>query len=228
MGGRGLELVARARPTFDGGLLKLTFALPSAAKKGDLLVVLIVRGGGVTAPAGWTQVENGLGSSTYLLDVFARLVDDDEPAAPVFTTADGAQDLQGQLLLFAVGTPSLVREASAHGTFAADATPPTPTVSSVQATNLLVSVVAATGNITFTAQSGFTLVDTYNTAIIASQSILVTYKRAGATGSIVSPDAGAAPAATGRTFTLVLRERAPVVPPELVDPVPGNIGLLPA
>jgi hypothetical protein len=221
----GLKLIDRARPVFDGGLLKLTFTVPTLAVKGDLLVVLVVRNQAVVAPEGWTLIENGLGGAALFLDAWARLVDNNEPKTAVFTTAVG-QELQGQLLLLLPGSPSAVREASATGTFTADVTPDTPASTTVQAINLIVCIHSCSTAIALTAPAGFTTIDTYNTAIIAARSILLSYKIAKATGALAPGPAGASAAATGRAWTLILRDRGPITPVELVDPVPGNIGLL--
>ncbi|HWU86211.1 MAG TPA: hypothetical protein VN253_03005 [Kofleriaceae bacterium] len=223
MGGRGLELAARARPTFDGSAL--AFALPDVVRKGDLLLVLVVRNGPVTAPTGWTQVETALGASSLFLDAWARLVDDDEPTAPTWTSAS-SQELQGQLLVFNSGTPAIVREASAHAAFTATSFPGIPAGDSVQAINLLVAVYSTAAGVSFS-HPDFEFIDLYTTAVVSTRTLAVRYRRAGATG-LITPGTGVShPAATGRAFLLVLRERAPITPIDLSDPVPGNIGLLP-
>lgn len=236
MGGRGLELAASARPVFAGGPQTLAFTVPAIAVKGDLLVVLAVRNGAIVAPAGWTQIETALGAASLFLDGWARTVDDDEPAVATWTSAT-SQELQGQLLLFHVGAPTLVREASDHLAFTATALPDTPEATSAQSQNLLVAVYSAGAAVALTAPTGFTTVDSYDTAIVAPRALLVAYQVAGEVGGGVFVGSGgplapgpaaADPAATGRAFSLVLRERPPIVPLELFDPVPGNIGLLPA
>lgn len=227
MGGRGLELLAATRPDLDGSGETLTFALPELAKKGDLMVVVVVRDDAVDAPEGWTQVETALGASPFVLDAWARLVDDDEPASPAWTTAT-PQELQGQLLLFGVGSPVLAREASATAAFTATTTPATPAAAAEQAIDLLLTVFSTDAAVVFVQQADAILIDTYRTGTISTHTILITYRRAAATGSISPAAAGASPAATGRAFSLVLREGPPITPAELFDPVPGNIGLLPS
>jgi len=235
MGGRGLELVASSRPVFDGGAKTLTFTVPAAAKRGDLLVALAVRNGAIVAPAGWTQIETALGSSGVFLDAWARLVDLEEPAAAVWTSAS-SQELQGQLLVFGSGTPALVRETSAFLQGPASAGFNTPPVYSVQSQSLLLLVGSANAAVTWSAL-GLTLVDTYSTAVVSARSLGVSYIVAGEVdsgftignnGPIEGGGMLCAPVADLYGFSLVLRERSPFPPAELADPVPGNIGLLPS
>lgn len=235
MSGRGLELVASARPVFDGGAKTLTFDLPAGAVRGDLLVVLAVRNGAIVAPAGWTEIEPGFGASSVFLCVWARLVDVDEPLTAVWTSAS-SQELQGQLLLFHVGSPTSVVEGLQQAAFTATAAPDTPQLGSEQSPSLLVAVFSAGAAVALTAPAVMTTIDSYSTAIVAPRTLLVCYMVAGELdggqwigvgGPLEPPPATSAPASTGRAWSLILRDQEPIAPPELFDPVPGNIGLLP-
>lgn len=234
MGGRGPKILATARPTFDGGTKTLTFALPSTAALGDLLVVLLVRNGAVTGPAGWTALEPGFGASSLFLEVWARLVEPDEPVTAVWSSAS-SQELQGQLLLFRVGNPAVILEGLVQAAFTATAAPDTPDIGSEQSPSLLVALYSAGGAVALTAPSGFAVIDTYSTAIVAARTLLLCYAVAGElapslvglNGPLEPGPAASAPASTGRMWSAVLREGPLITPPELIDPVPGNVGLLP-
>ncbi|MGN6103742.1 MAG: hypothetical protein ACTHU0_01435 [Kofleriaceae bacterium] len=205
----------------------LAFSIPAAARKGDLLLALVVRNQLVTAPAGWVPVETGLGAGGLFLDTWARLVDDNEPSSARFSSVV-LQELQGELVVLRGSAPGVVRESAAHGAFTADTTPDTPAVSSEQAINLVLGVWSASGNVALTAPAGWTTIDAFSTGHSSARSVLFAYRALHATGAAIAlQPAGAAAASTGRAFALVLRDRAPVVPVELFDPVPGNIGLLP-
>lgn len=234
MGGRGPKILATARPTFDGGTKTLTFAVPAAATRGDLLVVLLVRNGAVTGPAGWTAIEPGFGASSLFLEVWGRLVDIDEPPTAAWSSAS-SQELQGQLLLFRVGNPAVILEGAQQAAFTADAAPDTPDLGSEQATSLFVAVFSAGGAVAFTPPAGFTSIDSYSSAVLAARTIMICSAVAGElapglvgfNGPLEPGPAASAPASTGRMWSLVMREGPPLTPPALTDPVPGNIGLLP-
>ncbi|MDQ3295065.1 MAG: hypothetical protein M3619_00585 [Myxococcota bacterium] len=193
--------------------------------KGDLIALLVTRNGAVVAPSGWTPIETAYGVAPNFLDVYARVIDDNEPTSIVVTSAS-SQELQGQLFALRGGVPNLLKEASAHAAFVADATPDAPASSSKQAINLGLVVWCGEAALALTAPAGFTAVDSYTSAVVSARSFLAAYKVVGATGAFAPASATSAGALTGRAFTLVLRDRAPLVPSVLVDSVPGNIGFI--
>lgn len=222
----GLTLLATARPVFSAGAKSLTFDIPAVAAKGSLLVVVIAfdSADGYALPDGWTLLATYAGTSKVA--ALARLVDDNEPEQVVFALNIAAKDWLGQLLVYKAGAVNLVLEASAGVNFAADATPPTPLVVCQQAANIELRVWSTTGAIVLAAPAGFDTLDTYSSAQAAAMSLLVAAKVANASGNLAARDAAAGAAATGSGMSLVLRERAPVIPALLVDPVPGNIGFV--
>lgn len=206
--------------------MNVTFDVASLRPaKGDVLLVVLVREFAIVPPAGWTQIETGLGASFLYLDAFARMVDDEEPASALFTGSD--EEIQGALIVLRGGSPALLRESSSHVAFAADATPNTPAIDSAQAIDLALGVWSSIGSVTLTAPDGYSTIDAFSTSVISARSILIAYKVIGATGSaIAQPPASSSGAATGRSFVLVLRDALPATPASLLDLVPGNIGLL--
>lgn len=205
--------------------MNLTFDIAgSGAKKGDLLLALVVRNATVVPPPGWQTLVT-LGASGLFLDAFGRLVDDGEPASAVFV--GDLEEIQGELVVVRGGAPGTVLEASAHQAFSADATPDSPTIATKQAINLALCVWSATGSLTLTAPAGFTTIDAFTTAIVSARSLLVAYKVIGQTGTgIALPAASSSGAATGRSFALVLRDRIPPRPVPLDSLIAGNLGIL--
>ncbi len=210
----------------------LTLTLPVnddgrlAVKKGQVLLAVVVRNGVLVAPDGWAQIVTALGTGTVRLDAYARLVDDGEAGSVVFTSAT-AQELQGALMVLRGSAPAVIVESSAHATVTADVTPDSPTISSLQAINIVLGVWSSSGVLELTPPDGFTLIDAFSTSIVSPRSAMFAYRIVGETGATIAlPAAGSDGAATGRSFALVLRDGPPITPPVLFDAVPGNIGLL--
>lgn len=233
----GLELVATSRPTFSPGLATLTFTVPTQAKKGDLLLALIVSDATeatFTTPVGWAVLDD-VGASEAKLATLARLVDDAEPSSVVVALTGATKERQGQLLVLRGGSPNVVLEAAASSTFSASSSPPAPTAAAAQAINLAIAVWSSSGSPALTVpldgngfpEDGYSTIDNYATALATARSVLFAYRQVGATGDHTPPEADASVAATGRAWTKILRDRPPYRPGELVDPVPGNLGLLP-
>lgn len=223
----GLVELASTRPAFNAGGKTFTFDVAGlGAVKGQLVVAIAAydAADGFAAVAGWSTLVAFVG--TAKIAVLARMVDDDEPDQLVLALTLAAKDWLGAAILYAPGSPVVALEASAGGNFAADATPPVPDVSSQQAINLRLGVWSVAGAIALSAPAGWTAIDTYSTAIATARSILVAQVVAGATGALGSVDATAGAAATGSGLSVVLRDRYPIKPAALFDPIPGNIGLL--
>lgn len=219
-----LELVDNVRPVLamtDTGVA-LTFENPYPAI-GDLLVVVIAHGTDVVPPAGWIGLVTDT-AGTRKFDAYAHTAADDDPDEFVFTSA--SDELQGALLVTSEANPAHVLEASAVANFAGDTTPPTPAATTIEAVHMLIAVWSTAGARAITAPTGYEMVDTYTDDLIAERTFAIAGRRANVVGAaIAQPDAASDPAGTGSALLLVLRDRFPVTPAELVDLVPGNIGL---
>lgn len=219
-----LELIDNVRPTLgviDTGVA-LTFENPYPSL-GQLLIVVIAHGTNVTPPAGWTTLVADAGG-TRKFDAYAHAAADDDPDAFVFTSA--SDQLQGALLVATEGNPATLLETSATADFAADATPPTPALTTIEAVHLVLAAWSEVGARAITAPPGYGIIDRYTDNLIAERTFAIAGRRADVVGAaIAQPDAASAPAGTGTALLLVLRDRFPVTPAELVDLVPGNLGL---
>jgi hypothetical protein len=222
----GLKLLDSVRPVFANVAKTLTFTLPTVATKGRLMLLVVAfdAADSYAAMPDWTVLATFDG--TAKLHVLGRTVEDNEPAEVVLALTLAAKDWLGQLLVWDTGTPALVLEASAGGNFAADATPPTPLVACKQAIDIELRVWSVDGALALTPPAGMEALDAYNSAIAAARTILVAMQVANASGNLAAKDAGSSGAATGSGISLVLRDRAPVTPAVLYDPVPGNIGFV--
>lgn len=224
-----IEVVASSRPTWSPGTAKITFAVPAAAKNGDLLAILLASEFAeptFATPAGWSVVDD-VGASDAKLALLAKLVDDGEPTSVVVSVTGATKERQGQLVVLRGTSPPALLEAAATGTFAATTTPATPASSAQQAINVGLVAYSSTGAVTLSPPAGFTAIDAYSSALASSRSFAVAWKRIGATGAFAPGAASSVGAATGRAWTKVLRDRAPHLPATLADPLGGNIGLLP-
>lgn len=222
----GLKLLDSVRPVFANVAKTLTFTLPAAATKGRLMVLVVAfdAADSYAAMPDWTQLLAFAG--TDKVHVLAKEVDDNEPDAVELALTLAAKDWLGQLLIFENGAAAVVLEASATTNFAADATPPTPLVACKQAINLDVRIWSGDGALNLTPPADMETLDSYASALAAARSFLIAMKVANASGNLAAKDAGASGAATGSGVSLVLRDRPPVTPVGLVDPVPGNIGFI--
>jgi hypothetical protein len=209
------------------------FEIPDAPI-GSTLLAFVVRGQAVQAsdPVAWPLLAT-LGGGGVFLDVFSHMVaasdvrNPDDPPRTVAFLSLIEQEVMGQVIVFDNSYPATIIEASADLVFTEDETPtvPAPEVETQQAINFIFCVWSAAGAIDFTPPAGFTLVDSYTSNEFSERTLMIAYKIAGRTGLISAVEAEADPPATGRAFTLVLRKGPPLTPPELHDPVPGNIGL---
>jgi hypothetical protein len=205
----------------------LTFQAP-AAGKGDVLLALLSHSAVDTvsaAPSGWALVGT-LGSGADVLDLYAHMVDGGELASIVFTLASNIDEWQGELVTLTGTSPGVLVEASASATFSATTALTTAGATAQQAIDLILVAWTCSGTPTLTLPAGFTAIDSFSTAVVTSRAMLVGYKLAGATGALTFSSATASVNTTGRSFTLVLRDRSPIAPAALVDLVPGNIGLI--
>ncbi|MEO7731242.1 MAG: hypothetical protein ABIY55_09740, partial [Kofleriaceae bacterium] len=178
----------------------------------------------------WTHVD-ALGAGADVLDVYARMVDDNEPSSAAFSFATFANECQGELVAIRGTAPGVFREAAASFASAATTTLVTAAPISQQAINVILSVWTCAGARALALPAGFTAVDSFSTAIVAPRSMLIGYRLAGATGvitlgNVTVGNGTASDATTGRSFSIAIRDRIPVQPAALVDIVPGNIGLI--
>lgn len=231
MSGKGIQIIASSRGVFALAPDKLTFAIPSEAQAGDILLALIVHPSNEildVAPAGWTS--GGAFSATVRLTHYMRVHDGTE-LEPLVASIVGAPavEWQGVLVVLQRGTLATLIEGTANVDFAADATPNLPAIANQQALNLALCVWSAANAIDFTAPAGFTTIDEYSTNVVTQRSLLVAWRQTKLStwDDLALPAAAANPAATGRSFVYLLRERPILMPATLDDPVPGNIGLLP-
>lgn len=225
----GPRRIARARPTFASGPATLTFALPAAAQKGDLLLVITAAGSEpiTSFPAGWTELTFFIGSNSRLR-LYGKSVAENEPTSIVWDFGAAASDHQGQLLVYRPAAPGIVLEASAGADHASSTSHAAPSVACVQPNNVELCVWRAHAAVTYTAPVGMTVVDQYSSSVVGARSLLVAeLEPAAAVGALPARTATLSGAAVGSSFSLVLRDRPPLRSPYLDDPVPGNIGLMP-
>lgn len=223
-----LELVAHSRAVFFPAFTKLVFLVPAAARKGDVLVAMVVSDAtepGFVTPTGWNLIYD-VGATSGRLTLLARVVDDNEPTFIDLALTGVTKERHGQMLVLRGGGLPTILEASATAAFASGASIAAPASSTIQAVNLLLAVWSCDDATVLAANAAMVTVDTYNTGDVTQRSSLVAYKVANKTGAITPPAASAAPAAAGRAFTLVLRAGPPITPLVLEDVVPGNVGLL--
>lgn len=218
----------------DGdGSPSITFEIPRVPK-GTQLLALVVRNEVVNAPDGWTKVPelDGIGAAGLFLDGWARMVDDDdlrgedEPLATVTFFSEAPQELQGRLYADDNTATSYMVERVAHALVNADATPGFPALLCQQAVNRVIAIASGAGAIAFTPPAGFAVDDQYTSSEFAERTIMFASKTAKATGTIAPGDGASAPAVTGRTWAIVLRNNPPIIPGELADVVPGHVGLI--
>lgn len=224
-----LEVVASARPTFDPAEHTLTLATPPIAASGDVLLAIVVHENAstFTTPSAWIDLgAHNIGGITA--HAIAHMIDDGDSASIVIATqAIAGDEMQGALVVLrGVGALPLLVEATGSLAFAATLAPGSAAVSSLQAINLALGVWSAAGAHTLAAPAGFDAIDAYSTALVASRTLLVASRRTNATGALGLGAASSDTNASGSAFSLVLRDALPLQPAELVDLVPGNIGLL--
>lgn len=218
-------------PIVAGDPSVIEFEIPRVPK-GTMLLALVVRNQEVTALAGWDKKIDGNGGGAFRLDGWARMVDDadlrgeDEALAIAPFLSVASQELQGRLYVFENTAGAYMIEAIETDVFVADATPTAPAVLSQQAVNRLVLVLSSTGEIDFDPPAGYTVDDAYSSSVVAPRSVMFASKVGNASGLIAPGNGAAAPAATGRSWTIVVRNNPPLIPGELADVVPGHIGLI--
>ncbi len=228
--GAGLKIIDRSRPVYSLAPNKLTFTVPATAQVEDILFAMLVHkvGEGFTLPTGWTSFGAEEGVTNAAINYIARvrsLGDPDTLAVALLAVTD---EWQGQLVVIRGGAIGTLRETSGSQAFAADATPDSPSLLNHQPMNLALCAISVATNVDLGAPAGFTALDEYNTAVVSSRSLLVAWKQTKSHQNYNTGTGTANPAATGRTFVFLARERPPLTPAVLEDPVPGNIGLLPA
>ena len=221
----GLLYLGAARPTFTPGTKTLAFTTPAAVAIGDLLVMVVAYdpADSYAALAGWTVAAHLVG--TEVVDVLVKPAELGDPATFTLALTLAAAEWQGQMIALRGGSPGAIVEASAIGNFAANPTADAPSVSTQQAISLELCVWTVAGANVPAAPAGFVDVDAYASALASSRSFSVAYEVANATGALPVRSANAGANVTGSGVSLVLRDRPPVIPDVLYDPVPGNIGL---
>lgn len=222
-----LKLLASSRPVFSAGGKTLTYTAPAIATKGQLLVLLAGydAADSFALPAGWTSLVAIAG--TAKVAAIARMINDNDPTSIALALNLAAKDWCGQCLLLGGGSnENIVLEASANANFAASLVPAAPLVASQQAVNLELGVWSAAGAHVLTAPAGWTLIDSYSTAIAAAETFMAASVIANATGNLAAAAGASGDAATGTVVSLVLRDQPPRQPVVMFDPIPGNIGLV--
>jgi hypothetical protein len=227
----GVAFLASVRPAFSAAARTLTLIVPTAAQNGDVLVVLVARNAADTRaapPTGWTLAV-GLGADADVIDAYVRMVDGSEPRSVVLSLPTVTSEWQGEILALRGTSPGILIESASSVGFAATPQLTTAGVTSQQVLSLIVVAWTCAGALGLTPPAGFTAIDSFSTAILSPltpRSMLLGYRRAGATGALTFAPATAGASATGRSFSLVLRDRPPIQPAALVDLVPGNLGLI--
>lgn len=225
----GVELVASSRPVYDSVAQTLAYAVPELAAKGDLLLLLALHDpAAAEAPlaAPWVAIAPPASGGIGAVSVYAKLVDDQEPGTVTLTSADNPKEWQGQLLVLRGASPGTLVEASASQAFTTDATPDSPAISAQQSLDQVLLVLFANNAVTLAPPAGFVTIDTYTSAVVGVRTCLFALRQAGASGALTLGSSTASGTVTGRSFAFVLRDRPPMVPRELVDLVPGSIGLV--
>jgi hypothetical protein len=223
-----ITIVGAARGVFSASGKTLTMATPAGAAIGDVLLALVGHNAGDAAgaaPAGWTLVAL-LGSGADTLNLYTRMLDGTELAAVAFSATTVASEWQGELVALRGTSPAVLIEATSSTASSASTSLTTAGVTSQQAISVILAIWTCSGAPALTLPVGFTAVDSFASAVVSSRSMLVGSRIAGATGALALAAATASASTSGRSFVLVLRDRAPLRPAGLVDPVPGNIGLL--
>lgn len=216
----------------DGpGATSVDFEMPRVPK-GTAMLAFVVRNDDPVQPqAGWELLDSE-GAGGLFLDVFGHMIDDEDirgededPAHVLFLSVEG-QELQGRLFPLDNTAPAYAVEIVAGLAFAADATPTAPAVLCQQGMNQVIVVFSAAGAIDFGAPAGWSDEDEYTSNAVAERTFFSAVKLAKKSGTIAPGDGTAAPAATGRAWTVVIRTGPPIIPGELADVVPGHIGLI--
>lgn len=223
----GLSLIASTRPTFTASPKKLSFPIPEGVQVGDVLLALAMfaAADSFPTPAGWTVVASdsiGIGAMAIL----ARVVDGTEGATLDITPALATNDWMGQMLAYRNGYPGAIVENNGLSGFTTTTNALIGGVSCQQPMNIENVAWWIQPVRTFTPPAGYAVIDTYSTAIAGAAAFLIvtrTTKSSGLLGGVAATLSGNASGVGNRQ---VLRDRPPVVPTELSDPVPGNIGLL--
>lgn len=219
----GLLYLGASRPVFSPGPKTLVFTTPAGVAVGDLLMLVVAYdpADSYTAP-GWTLASHLVG--TEVVDVLVRSAELGDPATFTLALTLAATEWQGQMIAFRSGSPAVIVEASAIGNFAAATEADAPTVSTQQAINFELCAWSVAGAAAPVAPAGMTAVDGYSSALASSRSFAIAYQVANATGALPVRAAALNPA-TGSGVSLVLRDRPPVAPVVLYDPLGGNVGL---
>lgn len=224
-------------PYFSPGDGLIQLFVPSGVKVGDVLVAILVSDPSestVVTPAGWTVVLATVGATNAAIKVLAKQIEDSEigeytyDGVPVtFEVPGGTKERMGHILVLR-GVKSLAQllEYSANAVFTATATASPAVATNQQAINLGVVVWSWAGADEIDLDDVYTVLGTYHSAEVVSRSIAVGLKIMNETESVGMQNGFFVGNHTGRSFTLVFRDRAPITPAELVDLVPGNIGLL--
>lgn len=209
-----------------GGGSMLDVTIP-VASLGTVLLILVVRDGEVTcSDAGWTKVIDGEGASGLFLDGWVRTVDGTagSNAGDVISfLSETEQELQGTVVKSTnADEASLVYDVT-HGSFAADATPPAPSIDATQDFDTIVCVWSMADEIAVSVPAGLTEIDSYTSSVVSERTLLVGQSTSGAVGTIVPGDATASPAATGRAFSIVIHHIAEPPGPTLTKMQTGSV-----
>lgn len=211
----------------------LDFTIPELAPDGTrliygmvLMIVVVRNQAAECSDASWT-LTHSVGASGVFLDVYERVIDGTVGSRPgdiVSIFSFVAQELEGGMLFMQNTTAGSAVERIANGAFIADANPAAPIVSSDQAENTLLVIWSAAGSIAFTPPAGLTTVDAYSSGTFSTRSILIGKSIPGEIGDVDPGAAVAAPAASGRAFSLILHWVAPAVAgAELVTARPSKL-----
>lgn len=223
-----LEFVENVEPTFDPAEKTLWFAMPVSATKGQTLYLVLVHPSAdtPTPPSGWTSLASS-GDATSTATTFVRQVQAQEASSITLALSAASGEWHGALMLFSGGgLTDAIEEARADAAFSSATTEPAPAVTCLQAVDLEFAIFTAQGTEVPAPPAGFTSIDGYTSSLVSARATLFAYAVANATGSISPGNATTIAAVSGHAFTLLLRDALPIQPLELVDLVPGNIGLI--
>lgn len=230
----GLRLLQpAAQPVFDAGAEQLEYSPPEDRAHGDLLVAVIVSDPAeatFTTPDGWSVMLATVGATNAVIAVIGKVLEEQadlEAESFIVEVPGGTKERMGFMFGLRGGMPSLALESSANAVFTATMTATPAPADCQQAINLALVLWSWSGAAAITLDAAYDELAAYQSSVLQSRSLAVGLRVVNDTGLAIALEAGTFGAnQTGRSFSLIFRDRRPVVPTVLVDPVPGNIGLV--
>jgi hypothetical protein len=198
-------------PAGDAALLE--FTIPTVPAGTIMLIVIVHNAALMCSDPSWMRRLDRIGASGIFLSAFVRLAHGTEGGTVVSFLSTIPEELQGSLLTFKDAARPLIY-ATSNAAFAGDDSPPAPSVEIHKPDDMIVSLWSVAGDVSMIRPPGTRPVDVYSSSELAERTLLVASRRAGELGPFSIGLAIAAPAATGRAFSLALRYFPPIAPIE--------------